>query len=324
MDIQPGRIVSTSIDFFRLFVFSPVVLYTMQRRFIFLFNPRSGVQKGKSLEQIITERCEQAAAQFSIEHSRADGDYSSLRKKIQTEAITDVVIAGGDGTISTIVAAIKDLPVNIGIIPRGSGNGLALAAGISKDINKAFDTVFNGNAQPVDAFLINEHFSCMLSGIGFDAQVAHEFDRQKKRGFAKYIQLTLKNLQRIKTYRFEIKAKEADLKLKAYFISIANSNQFGNQVTIAPKASLQDGLLDIVAVEKTNLFFVLMRILWHIRFGKFTGDFTKRRGITYFQTAELTITNTENAPFHIDGDGKPTSKSFQIKVLPAAYSLLMP
>ena len=296
----------------------------MQRRFIFLFNPRSGVQKGKSLQQLITERCEQANVHFSIEHSRADGDYSSLKEKIRKESVTDVVIAGGDGTISTIVAAIKDLPVNIGIIPRGSGNGLALAAGISKDIDKAIDIIFNGNAHRVDAFLINDHFSCMLSGIGFDAQVAHEFDRANKRGLKKYIQLTLKNLQRIKTYSFAIKAKEADLKLKAYFISIANSNQFGNQFTIAPKASLQDGLLDIVAVEKTNIFFVLMRILWHIRFGKFTSDFTKRRGITYFQTAELTITNTDNAPLHIDGDGKPTASSFHIKVLPAAYSLLMP
>ncbi|HLP37903.1 diacylglycerol/lipid kinase family protein [Lacibacter sp.] len=296
----------------------------MQRRFIFLFNPRSGVQKGKSLAEIITERCQRAAVQFSIEHSRADGDYSSLKEKIINEAVTDVVIAGGDGTISTIVASIKDLPVNIGIIPRGSGNGLALAAGISKDVNKAIDIIFNGNANRVDAFLINDHFSCMLSGIGFDAQVAHEFDREKKRGLKKYIQLTLKNLQRIKTYRFVIKAKETDLQLRAYFISIANSNQFGNQFTIAPKASLQDGLLDIVAVEKTNIFFVLMRILWHIRFGKFTGDFTKRRGITYFQTAELTITNIDNAPLHIDGDGKPTAASFYVKVLPAAYSLLVP
>ena len=296
----------------------------MQRRVIFLFNPSSGVQKGKSLSEIITERCEHAAVTFSIEHSRADGDYSSLRKKITNLGVTDVVIAGGDGTISTVVAAIKDLPVNIGIIPRGSGNGLALAAGISRDVNKAIDIIFNGNAQQVDAFLINNKFSCMLSGIGFDAQVAHEFDRQKKRGLKKYVQLILKNLQRIRSYRFSIKTKEVDLQLRAYFISIANSNQFGNQFTIAPKASLQDGLLDIVAVEKTNVFFVLMRILWHIRFGTFTGDFTKRRGITYFQTDELTITNVDKAPLHIDGDGQPSAASFQIKVLPAAYSLLMP
>jgi diacylglycerol kinase (ATP) len=296
----------------------------MQRRFIFLFNPHSGVQTGKSLEEIITDRCRQANVTFSIEHSRADGNYASLKEKISNESVTDVVIAGGDGTISTVVAAIKDLTVNIGIIPRGSGNGLALAAGISKDINKAIDIIFNGNAQKVDAFLINNQFSCMLSGIGFDAQVAHEFDRQMQRGLKKYIQLIIKNLQHIESYRFTIKAKEVNLQFRAYFISIANSNQFGNQFTIAPKASLQDGLLDVVAVEKTNIFFVLMRILWHIRFGTFTGDFTKRRGITYFQTDELTITNPDNAPLHIDGDGKPTSASFHIKVLPAAYSLLMP
>jgi diacylglycerol kinase (ATP) len=296
----------------------------MQRRILFLFNPRSGVQKGKPLQQLISERCVKANVQFSIEHSRADADYSSLREKIIADAVTDVVIAGGDGTISTIIAAIRDLPVNIGIIPRGSGNGLAFAAGIPKDPDKALDIIFNGTAQRVDAFLINQHFSCMLSGIGFDAQVAHDFDRQQKRGFWKYAQLTLKNLGNIKTYPFNLKANDIDLNLDAYFISIANSNQFGNQFTIAPKASLQDGKLDIVAVEKTNLFFVLLRVLWHIRFGTFTNDFGKRKGITYFQTDHLLIENKEAAPFHIDGDGKQTAAAFEVQIIPAAYSLLMP
>ena len=296
----------------------------MQRRFIFLLNPRAGVQKGKPLQQLISEHCAKAAVHFSIEHSRADADYSSLREKIIADAVTDVVIAGGDGTISTIIAAIRDLPVNIGIIPRGSGNGLAFAAGIPKDPNKALDIVFNGTAQPVDAFLINNHFSCMLSGIGFDAQVAHDFDRQEKRGFWKYAQLTLKNLAGIRTYAFNLKANDIDLNIDAYFISIANSNQFGNQFTIAPKASLQDGMLDIVAVEKTNLFFVLLRVLWHIRFGTFTNDFGKRKGITYFQTDHLLIENKEAAPFHIDGDGKQTAAVFEVQIIPAAYSLLMP
>ncbi len=296
----------------------------MQRRFIFLLNPRAGVQKGKPLQQLIGERCTKAVVEFSIEQSRADADYASLREKIKTDSVTDVVVAGGDGTISTVIAAIRDLPVNIGIIPRGSGNGLAFAAGIPKDPNKALDIILKGSAQRVDAFYINQHFSCMLSGIGFDAQVAHDFDRQKKRGFWKYAQLTLKNLGSIKTYPFKLKATDVDLNLDAYFISIANSNQFGNQFTIAPKASLQDGKLDIVAVEKTNLFFVLLRVLWHIRFGTFTSNFGKRQGITYFQTDHLIIENTEEAPFHIDGDGKPTAVKFEVQVIPAAYSLLMP
>lgn len=294
------------------------------RRYIFLFNPRSGVQKGISLHQLITGCCNKAGIDFCIEHSRADADYSWLKEKINNEHITDVVIAGGDGTVSTITAAIRDMPVNIGIIPRGSGNGLALAAGIPTDFSKAMEVVLNGKPQPVDAFLINEHFSCMLSGIGFDAQVAHDFDRQQKRGFSKYVQLTLKNLFRMRTYRFAIQFKETNLQLKAYFISIANSNQFGNQFTIAPQASLQDGKLDIVAVEKANIVFVLIRILWHIRFGTFTADFRKRHGITYFQTDELVIMNTDHAPFHIDGDGKTTAAAFHIKILPKAYSLLMP
>lgn len=296
----------------------------MPKRYLFLFNPRSGVQKGKPLTQLIEERCHQEQVDFSIEHSRADGDYSFLIEKIKATAVTDVVIAGGDGTISTIVAAIRHAPVNIGIIPRGSGNGLAFAAGIQKNFNQALDIIFKGKAQKVDAFEINGQFSCMLSGIGFDAKVAHDFDRQSKRGLMKYIQLTLQNITSIKTYPFTITSRQVNLELDAYFISIANSNQFGNQFTIAPKASLQDGRLDIVAVEKANLFTLIVRVIWHIRFGTFTTDFAKRNGITYFQSKELTITNKQNAPLHIDGDGKKTATSFHIKVIPSAYSLLMP
>jgi len=296
----------------------------MQRRLLFLLNPRAGVQKGQPLLQLIQQKCEAAGIAYAIEHTRADADYSILKEKIKAEQMTDVIIAGGDGTISAVTAGLRGLPVYFGIIPRGSGNGLALAAGISKDPAKALEIILKGKAQPVDGFLINDQFSCMLSGIGFDAQVAHDFDRQSKRGFWKYTQLTLKNLASVKPYAFKLKAKNIDLSVKAYFISIANSNQFGNHFTIAPKASLQDGLLDIVAVEKKNLFSVLLNIIWHIRFGTFTHDFKKRGGITYFQTSELMIQNHEMAPFHIDGDGKETAAQFTVKIVPAAYSLLMP
>lgn len=296
----------------------------MQRRLLFLLNPRAGVQKGQPLLQLIQQKCEAAGIAYAIEHTRADADYSILKEKIKAEQMTDVIIAGGDGTISAVTAGLRGLPVYFGIIPRGSGNGLALAAGISKDPAKALEIILKGKAQPVDGFLINDQFSCMLSGIGFDAKVAHDFDRQSKRGFWKYTQLTLKNLASVKPYAFKLKAKNIDLSVKAYFISIANSNQFGNHFTIAPKASLQDGLLDIVAVEKKNLFSVLLHIIWHIRFGTFTHDFKKRGGITYFQTSELMIQNPEMAPFHIDGDGKETAAQFTVKIVPAAYSLLMP
>jgi YegS/Rv2252/BmrU family lipid kinase len=296
----------------------------MQRRFIFLINPRSGTQKADALLQLIKKRCDDAGFYFEIEHTRANGDYSQLCIKITHEAFTDIIICGGDGTISAVAACVRELNINIGIIPRGSGNGLALAAGISKDPNKALDIIFQNNPSAVDAFIINNQFSCMLSGIGFDAKVAHDFDGQQKRGFWKYAQLTLKNLFHIKTYPFSIVAKEHNLQTNAYFISIANSNQFGNRFTIAPKASLQDGKLDIVIIQKSNFFLLLVRVLWHIRFGTFTENFQKRNGIVYFQTAALQIENPSLAPFHVDGDGKATAAKFDVEIIPAAYRLLIP
>lgn len=296
----------------------------MQRRFIFLINPRAGVQTGKPLTQIIEERCQAAQQSFEIVHTVADGNYHFLIEKIQHQQITDVVVCGGDGTISAVASAIRHLNINIGIVPRGSGNGLAFAAGISKEPNKALDIIFKGNSSVVDAFLINQQFSCMLSGIGFDAKVAHDFDRETKRGFWKYVKLVVKNLFSVRTYPFVIKSAEHQFSGDAYFISIANSNQFGNHFTIAPKASLNDGLLDIVAVEKNNLFLLPFRVLWHIRFGTFTKPEAKSHGITYFQTAALTVHNPSLAPLHIDGDGKETDEVLSVEVLHNAYRLLVP
>jgi diacylglycerol kinase (ATP) len=296
----------------------------MQRRILFLLNPRAGVQKGKSLNELIERRCTEAGILFEINATSANSNYEWLCQKILTDKITDVVICGGDGTISAVAASICNLNVNIGIIPRGSGNGLAFAAGISKNPEKAFDVILKGNSLFVDAFTINNQFSCMLSGIGFDAKVAHDFDRQTKRGLWKYIQLTAKNLLAIKTYPFIIQSQAATIQTNAYFISIANSNQFGNHFTIAPKASLSDGLLDIVVVEKTNFALLPIRILWHIRFGTFTKKNQNTSGIHYFQTDTVQIQNPNKAPFHIDGDGKPTAELFNIKVIPNAYRLLVP
>ncbi len=296
----------------------------MQRRFIFLINPRAGVQSGKPLTQIIEERCQTAQQSFEIVHTVADGNYHFLIEKIQQQQITDVIVCGGDGTISAVASAIRHLNINIGIVPRGSGNGLAFAAGISKEPNKALDIIFKGNSSVVDAFLINQQFSCMLSGIGFDAKVAHDFDRETKRGFWKYVKLVVKNLFSVRTYPFVIKSAEHQFSGDAYFISIANSNQFGNHFTIAPKASLNDGLLDIVAVEKNNLFLLPFRVLWHIRFGTFTKPEAKSHGITYFQTAALTVHNPSLAPLHIDGDGKETAEVLSVEVLHNAYRLLVP
>lgn len=157
-------------------------LQTMQRRFLFFYNPISGTKSKTQLLNTIKKRCEAESAVYEITSTNAAGDYNFLKEKITDEKITDIVVCGGDGTVNQVAAALLNVSVNIGIIPMGSGNGLALAAGIPKTASKALDVIFNGKATEVDGFYINQYFSCMLCGLGFDAKVAHDFAKQEKEG----------------------------------------------------------------------------------------------------------------------------------------------
>ncbi|RYF80200.1 MAG: diacylglycerol kinase, partial [Chitinophagaceae bacterium] len=210
----------------------------MLRKFIYFINPISGTKNKEALLQLIKDKTVAQGIAYDILHTRADGDYSFLEQKIKEEAITDIIICGGDGTVNQVSAALQGINVSVGIIPMGSGNGLALTAGIPVDPSKALDLIFTGKTGFIDGFYINNNFSCMLCGLGFDAQVAHDFAAQKKRGLITYVQQTLKNFFSAKPYPFTIHIDGQHIKTDAFFISIANSNQFGNNVTIAPKASI--------------------------------------------------------------------------------------
>jgi diacylglycerol kinase family enzyme len=167
----------------------------------------------------------------------------------------------------------------------------------------------------------------MLCGLGFDAQVAHNFAKQKKRGLVTYIKETLTHFVKAKPYKFEINNKENSFSTNAYFISIANSNQFGNQFTIAPKASLSDGLLDIVIVKKMSKLRLLFALMQQIISGKISNYEEKtfhKKDVLYFQTNKLTIQNLEKAPLHVDGDPAVTMDKFSIQVVPKAFKLIQP
>ncbi|MEI8098764.1 MAG: YegS/Rv2252/BmrU family lipid kinase [Sediminibacterium sp.] len=299
----------------------------VNRKIIFLVNPISGNTKKEALLQQIKIAMEKNACYFEIHHTNAAGNYSFLIDKIETDNITDIVIVGGDGTVNQVVFALKDTNVNFGIIPVGSGNGLALAAGISRIPKKAIELILKGKASPVDAFLINNQFSCMLSGIGFDAQVAHDFSTKASRGLITYTQQSIINYFKAHPYQFEIILNDFSFYTDAYFISIANSNQFGNNFTIAPKASLNDGLLDIVVVQKMHKakmpFAVLKQIRGNNRLTELVENINKNN-VLYFQTSNLTIRNIQHAPFHIDGEPKETAKTFNIEMLSNCFRLIQP
>ncbi len=299
----------------------------MSRKILYLVNPISGTKEKLSLESQLKRYTERRQIDFDIIPTNAQGSYHHLAKKIDKEKITDIVICGGDGTVNQVVSSLLGVPVNIGIVPMGSGNGLAFAAKIPPQPGKALDLIFSGHASPVDGFYINSQFSCMLCGIGFDALVAHEFARQKRRGLQTYIKVALINFFKARPYRFEIKLKNKTIDTEAFFLSIANSNQFGNNFTIAPQASLSDGLLDIVIVKKMSKFvlpFSVISQVTGINNVQHVSEYTANKNIVYFQAESLVIKNYDRAPLHIDGDPSQTYDEFKIKILKNCFRLYQP
>ncbi len=297
----------------------------MGRNFIFFINPMAGTSAKKNLPDIIGSRCREKNFAYEILNTNAKGDYTFLKEKTEKNKITDIIICGGDGTISKIVSFLVHSNISIGIIPLGSGNGLAFTAGIPVNIHKAIDIIFNNNAVWTDGIYINNNFSCMLCGLGFDAVVAHGFAQQTSRGFVTYLSESLKNFTQAKTYNFNLKINGERFDTKAFFISFANSNQFGNHVTIAPKASLCDGLTDLVIVPEMSKPKLIYSLLKQIFSGKPSSNYEKEQNnILYYQSSIIEVENKDLAPLHIDGEPAESQKNFLIKNCPQAFKLLQP
>jgi len=297
----------------------------MHRHIIYIINPIAGTRTKKGLEEFIAQQTRARDIPFDIFPSVISGDYSFIRPIIKEKDTTDIVIAGGDGTVSQVVGSLMDTGLNFGIIPCGSGNGLAYTAKIPKKPIQALETIFKGNASSIDGFYINKQFACMLCGLGFDAKVAHDFAQQPRRGLSTYVRQVVKNFFSAKTYRFEITTGDKKLDTDAYFISIANSNQFGNNFTIAPRASLSDGLLDIVIVTKQNKFSFILKTLNQVRGrNKLIKDLDgkEKKAVLYFQTDCLRIRNLSDAPLHIDGDPAETPRELNFEIKKKCFRLI--
>lgn len=297
------------------------------RHILYIINPISGTGGKESVQALVEARTREAGIDFSIEPSVRGGDYSHLFSIVKERGVTDVVIAGGDGTVNQVINSLRGQDVQFGILPCGSGNGLAYGAGIPRNKAAALEIILQGKSQPTDAFTINGQFACMLVGLGFDAQVAHDFAEANQRGLMTYIKKTVTNFFTAHCYPFTIQSGGEALQAEAFFISVANSNQFGNNFTIAPQASLTDGLLDVVVVTNQHKLNLLLQTLRQV------GGFNRlqekpvadgRASVLYFQTDHLTIHNPSLAPMHIDGDPAETTDKLEMRVLHDCYRLICP
>lgn len=298
----------------------------MQRRLLFFINPVSGARSKLSLENKIIARCEKENAWFRILFTSAEGDYYFLPDKICEDRVSDVVICGGDGSVAPIVSALLNTTVRVGIVPLGSGNGLARTAGIPYNVDKALRILFTGKGRRVDAFFVNGRLGCQITGLGFDAFIAQEFARKRKRGLSTYTKLAVQHFFGAKAYRFTVTFEDATQRLEAFIVCISNANQFGNNLKIAPRASLTDGLLDVVVLKKTTKAAILASFVNHLLFARKSNPHTgeNAKNIIYFNAAKLAVINHDLAPIHVDGDPVEAVERLQIEVLPSAYELIYP
>lgn len=298
-----------------------------ERKLIYLINPIAGTRKKQQLREMIERETSSRGLEYAILPTHPSGNYDDVIDLITAKGFTDVIAVGGDGTVNQVVQSMRHLPIRFGIIPVGSGNGLALAANIPLKLQAALSLIFEGSSARIDAFMINQRFSCLLSGLGLDARVAHEFAKANSRGLISYTQQSLLQFFKAQPYLFEIVLDQFSFFTDAFFISVANSNQFGNQLTIAPQASLNDGLLDIVIVQKMHKaklpFAILKQIRGNNRLQELVESFTNKN-ILYFQTPSLVIKNPKLAPLHIDGEPATTAESFKIEILPSCFELIQP
>ena len=299
----------------------------IKRKLLFLVNPISGTKSKTSLQELIRLKTVEAGLDYEIYPSVESGDYSFLIPIIKEQRFTDIIIAGGDGTVNQAVNSLRKLNLPFGIIPCGSGNGLAFTASIPKNFQKALRIIFKGKTKFTDAFLVNENFSCMLCGLGLDAQVAHDFANDPKRGLRTYVKKTLSNFISARAYPFVLKMNGKRVETEAFFISIANSNQFGNHFTIAPQARLNDGLLDIVVMTRQNKLSVLFQTFLQVRGYtslQAVGKLDAEASVLYFQVEEIKIENPSKAPMHLDGDPVETASRINIRILKDYFRLICP
>ena len=279
----------------------------------FVINPISGTGKQKGIEEYIAKYIENS----EIIYTEKAGDATSISKEAAKENIDAVVAVGGDGTVNECLKGLVNTNTALGVIPCGSGNGLAYHIGMDRTAEKAIIQLKNAKIETIDSCTSNGAPFVNVSGIGFDAHIANLFSDLKVRGFINYVKIILKELS-YKPQKYTIKYKSIERKITAYMISFANASQYGNDARISPMANIQDGLIDFVIVKdfpKWQIPLFLIKLT--------TGKVHLSKYVEIIKCKRMEI-NASNTLLHLDGEPYKASNPVKINVLPRSLKILIP
>ena len=288
----------------------------------FIINPISGAKETQNakrkLPKLIMQTLDMEQWLPNIVFTEYAGHATELAHQYARMGFDAVVAVGGDGTVNEVARGLKDTKTALGILPMGSGNGFARHLNIPIRPQKALEMINHSEPINVDYGLANGRLFVSTCGTGFDAVVADNFAGSNKRGFMTYLQNTRKVAFSYQPQTYHIVGDGLDVTHKAFLITFANANQWGYEAMIAPKASVQDGKMDIMLMSSHAILgsaSLALRL--------FTGSIDNSYFMDTIRAKEITLEREEVAPFHIDGDPVEMEKDIHIKIVADGLKVLV-
>ena len=274
----------------------------------FILNPNAGTnsqQKRAKIQRILA-----AVPDAKVWQTQKINHAKELTQKALAEGATKIIAIGGDGTVNEVASTLLHSQIPLGIIPMGSGNGLARHIGIPLSFEMALKRALNGTIITIDAGKWNDKIFFCTAGIGFDATVAAHFAQRGKRGFINYIFSTLVSLN---YQAIEIKGKGP-----IFSLTVANANQFGNNAYISPESDLQDGLLEVIEIKPSHIWS-----LANLGISLFRKKLHLHPLVTITTIKSMKFEAKQGIPYHLDGESLLLENdSVEITILPASLMVV--
>jgi diacylglycerol kinase (ATP) len=290
------------------------------KNLLFIVNKFAGTGYQPQVEGRILTACEKFDIECSIEFTAGRGHATELAKEGVAKNFNRIIAVGGDGTVNEVARGLLHTATPMGIIPKGSGNGLARHLGINMKIDPALEQVLGGNVISMDTFRMNDHLSLNVSGIGFDGHIANLFGAGKKRGFWGYTKLVVQEYLRYSEFDSSLLIDgQSPIHLQSFMIAIANSSQYGNNARVAPLASVMDQSLQLAVVKK-----VPAQRGFPFAYQMFTGKLETGKDYECLAFQKGTIQVSKPTAFHIDGEPCGYTNEFKIEILPKSLQMIVP
>lgn len=290
----------------------------MKSKIAFIINPMSGTGKKENLPSLISDDLDAAFFEYEIVFTRERGDGTVLAKQFIEKGFNVIVAVGGDGTVNEVASALIDTECILGIVPIGSGNGLARHLEIPMNTKKAIQLLNVSEPIKMDYGLVNGRPFFCTCGTGFDAYVSTEFAKGEKRGIMSYIEKIVTGYFSYKSQNYHIVGEGIDLNAKAFVLTFANASQWGNNAYIAPQASVQDGKMDISIMSNFPIIAIPTLALQ-----LFAKTIDKDLFMTTLRSSDIKLFREEEGPFHYDGEPYEEGKEIHVKTVPDGLSVLV-